>query len=588
MKFAKLNRVVHRWGSLLVAVPVLLVILTGLLLQLKKEVSWIQPSTQKGSSKELVLSFDEILEVCRTVPEAEIDGWGDIDRLDVRPSKGMLKVRADNRWEIQLDTRSGEVLQVAYRRSDLIETLHDGSFFHDRVKLFVFLPSAVILLVLWLTGIYLFVLPYLVRATRRRSANVLLLAVVLGLPGIHGQLGAVPAGFNYDESKVPSYTLPDPLLTLDGTTVSSAAEWPARRAEIIDLFAEHVYGRTPPAAVSARMRADVGRTIPDFLKGKATLKQVALTMDGHTLHLMLVVPNSAAEPVPAFIGLNFRGNHTLHPDPGIALPDSWMRPAKNGRATDHEALEKMRGSSASRWPLEMIIDRGFALASIYYGDIDPDFDDGFENGVHRTFGKPKPDEWGSIGTWAWGLSRGLDYLVEDPDIDGSKVAVFGHSRLGKTSLWAGASDPRFALVISNDSGCGGAALSRRAFGETVERINTSFPHWFCDNFVKYNANEAALPVDQHMLIALMAPRPVYVASAARDQWADPMGEFLAAKHAAPVYALFGMKGVGVETQPAIDRPVGDAIGYHLRSGKHDVTDFDWKQYLAFAARHFAD
>ena len=259
--------------------------------------------------------------------------------------------------------------------------------------------------------------------------------MVLGLTGIHGQLGAVPAGFNYDESKVPAYSLPDPLVRLDGTRVGSAEEWPARRAEIMDLFAEHVYGRTPPAAAVARMRADVGRTIPGFLKGKATLKQVALTMDGHAFQLMLVVPNAPAEPVPAFLGLNFRGNHTLHPDPRIALPKSWMRPAKNGRVVDGEALEKMRGSSASRWPLEMIIDRGFALATIYYGDIDPDFDDGFENGTHRTFGKPGPDEWGSIATWAWGLSRGLDYLVEDDAIDGSKVAVLGHSRLGKTSLW---------------------------------------------------------------------------------------------------------------------------------------------------------
>ena len=356
----------------------------------------------------------------------------------------------------------------------------------------------------------------------------------------------------------------------------------------MDLFAGHVYGRTPQKAAAARLDAKPGLTIPDFLSGKATLKEVALTMNGHAIHLLLIVPNAAARPVPAFIGLNFGGNHTVHADPRISLSDSWMRPGKDGREVDKRAREKSRGASAKRWPLEMIINRGFALATIYYGDIDPDFDDGFENGVHKTFGKPTPEGWGSIATWAWGLSRGLDYLELDKDIDGARVAVIGHSRLGKTSLWAGAVDERFALVISNNSGCGGAALSRRAFGETVERINTSFPHWFCDNFVKFNGNEAALPVDQHMLIALMAPRPVYVASATGDQWADPKGEFLSAKHAGPVYALFDKKGVGVDAQPPIDHPVGDAIGYHVRTGKHDVTAFDWNQYLNFADRHFGD
>lgn len=407
-------------------------------------------------------------------------------------------------------------------------------------------------------------------------------------------LAADPPDVLYDESKVPNDPLPELLIRSDGTRVRDAQTWrAARRPEIVRLFEEHVYGRSPKPTHAITF--EVTSLDKQALGGKATRKEVTIYLtgrkDGPKMDLLLYLPNAATKPVPAFLGLNFYGNQSVHADPGIRISTRWMRSAKDLGIVNNRATEASRASQAQRWQVETVIDRGYALATIYYGDLEPDFGEGWKSGVRAALSPAgtntvfDPQAWGAIGAWAWGLSRGLDYLEMDGAVNAKNVAVIGHSRLGKTALWAGAADERFALVISNDSGEGGAAITRRCFGERIHHLVAAVPYWFCGAYGQYAKREPALPVDAHMLIALMAPRPVYVASATEDQWADPRGEFLAAQGAEPVYQLYGRTGLGKSEFPKPDRSIGQTVGYHVRTGEHDTKAEDWGFFLDFADRH---
>jgi len=407
--------------------------------------------------------------------------------------------------------------------------------------------------------------------------------------------GASPSlaqqGINYDESKAPAYTLPDLLVMASGQRVTSARMWAVeRRPEILKLFETHEYGHSPGRPKG--MTFQIISVDANALDGKAIRKQVLINFtgrkEGPRIGLLIYLPKNATKPVPMFLGLNFGGNQTVASDPGIAINPGWV--GRGWGVINHHATDESRGASACQWQVQKILDRGYGLATAYYGDIEPDFEGGIREGVRALYlrpgqSAPAADGWGAIGAWAWGLSRAMDYLETDKDVDAHRVALVGHSRLGKTALWAGAQDTRFALVISNDSGEGGAALSRHWMGETIKTINTSFPWWFCRNYKKFNDDVNAMPVDQHELIALIAPRPVYIATAAGDLWADPRGMFLAAQAADPIYRLLGTDGLGAAKMPGIGQPVMTTIGFHLRCGPHDVTSYDWDQFLDFADKH---
>lgn len=390
-----------------------------------------------------------------------------------------------------------------------------------------------------------------------------LLAILLFSCSLHAQKRET----NYDEAKVPAYELPDPLQFDDGREVRNARQWEKkRRPQVLEVFAQEMYGHMPARPEGLHFSTISEETV---YAGLGLRKVVRIYLDADQTHwfdVLIHLPKDAAGPVPMFVGLNFKGND----------------------ATLDERAD-------FRWPYELVLKAGMGVATAWRDSIEPDGKDSKlaeAEGVCRDGGVRswynKDGDWGAISAWAWGLSRIVDYLETDEAYDTDRLAVIGHSRLGKTALWAGANDLRFDMVISNDSGCCGAAISRRKFGETFAVIDTSFPHWFTREFDKYKGREETFPADQHWLIALAAPRPVYVASATEDLWADPKGEWLAAKAAEPVYALFGMQGLD-DGMPAPDVSDGDGrIGYHIRSGAHNILAFDWQQYISFMNRHLID
>jgi hypothetical protein len=395
---------------------------------------------------------------------------------------------------------------------------------------------------------------------------------------------------NYNEALTGNYTLPDPLVLSNGKPVRDAKTWnEKRRPEIVKLFEENEYGRAPGRPPA--MTFDVLDKGTPAMGGKALRKQVTIHFSadpaGPKEDMVIYLPPNATKPVPLVLTLNFSPNSSIFDDPEIRLGEMWSRDKKKVPAT--------RGGGLGRLNIDKIVAAGFGVAGIYYGDIDPDFLGGATLGARSLYLKPgqtepAADEWGAIGAWAWGLSRAMDYLETDKSVDARHVAIFGVSRIGKTVMWAGAHDPRFAMVIASCSGEGGAALSRRNYGETIAHLTapTRYPYQFAANYGNYAQHVDQFPVDAHMLIALIAPRPVLLQTGDSDMWSDPKGEFLAAVAAEPVFKLLGKQGLGITQMPEAGQPVFHTIGYYMHAGGHGSQPADWDQYLKFLQMHFGE
>jgi hypothetical protein len=398
---------------------------------------------------------------------------------------------------------------------------------------------------------------------------------------------------------LPAQTaLPDPLVMFDGRQVTSREMWMnERRPELIRLFQHYMYGQLPPKppVVSGK----VERVDETAFGGKATLSEVTLSFGSPEIppiHLMLVIPNKRPRPAPVVLAINYFGNHTLVHDKNVRLADNWM-PERGMGVVANRATEASRGSWAEIWRIQDMIDRGYALATFYNGDVDPDTPD------QRSVQKFYPDHdssnrCGSIGAWAWGLQRAVDYLVAAPGIDLRRIVATGHSRMGKAALLAAAFDERIALAVPHQAGCGGSAPSRARIAirkpydtldtpqtkppETVANINDQFPHWFNARFKEFNTQPERLPFDQHCLVALCAPRPVLFTNGRADTWINPAGQFEVLRNAAPVYRLLGAGDFTANELPPDGRLIGGVLGYYLRPGGHSLLREDWKVFLDFA------
>jgi hypothetical protein len=379
---------------------------------------------------------------------------------------------------------------------------------------------------------------------------------------------------NYSEEKVPPYTLPDPLVTSDGRRVTGTEMWfKERRPEILKFYRTEIYGRVPPNA--PKVTWAVAETVAGARDGAAVMKRVVGKVgerpDGPRLNLTVYLPAKAGGPVPVLLSISFFGTAARGPAPAGAPG---------------------RGPGGGFDVVAEALGRGWAYASLGYTEIQPDRADRWTDGVigltlKEGQARPAADEWGTISAWAWGASRCIDYLETDGSVNARQVALTGASRLGKTALWAAAQDERVAAVFAAVPGEMGASLIRRDWGETLDDMAQNFPWQFAGNLQKWVGRWNDLPVDQHMLIALCAPRPVYVNGGLTDQWSDPKGEFLALAAAGPVYRLLGAADLGVTELPPLDRPVvGGALAFHYHSGGHAALPADWKAFLDFAGRHF--
>ena len=390
--------------------------------------------------------------------------------------------------------------------------------------------------------------------------------------------------------------LPDPLVTSAGARVATKEDWVTKRApELRALFEHYMYGVRPQArAVTSKLL----REDKTALGGKATLREVLVDCGlAAPVHLLIVIPNTRTKPAPCFLGMNFHGNYQLLDDPKIQMPQSWVGDKFSG-AEPNRAADAGRGKEKDTWALDQSIDRGYAVATFFSGDVVPD-DKALAEVALRKLRASGSEERGASDTatimaWSWGYSRMLDCLLTVPEIDGKRVAVVGHSRNGKTALVAGAFDERIALVIPSQAGCGGSAPDRvapelsapqangRPTVETIAVINKSFPHWFSGTFKEFGDAPARLPFDQHALIALCAPRPVLLSNATADKWANPPGQFEMLRAADPVYRIVAGDGLGAEKMPEVGVLLNSRLGFFIREGKHSMTTPDWKVWLDFA------